>query len=172
MKTVKQLRETSLYPSEITSSVSYFKKLNIDWDVYLPTKGKILQRDFVWTLEQKRELIWSVLLGRYIPHCAVINCLDMNDEHLSRYEIIDGKQRITTLIYFTEDKFTLSIDDIEYLFSELPEDYQTAINRYYFRYYIVDEPFDKKITDDEKIKWFKLINFAGTPQDIEHLNNL
>jgi hypothetical protein len=31
---------------------------------------------------------------------------------------------------------------------------------------------DVPITDDQKIAWFEMINFAGTPQDIEHLNNL
>jgi hypothetical protein len=28
------------------------------------------------------------------------------------------------------------------------------------------------MTDDDKIIWFKFINFAGTEQDRNHLNNL
>lgn len=31
---------------------------------------------------------------------------------------------------------------------------------------------DKKITDQDKINWFKKINFFGTPQEKEHFNLL
>ena len=34
--------------------------ITMDWDVYLPTKNLNLQRPFVWTLNQKRELIYSL----------------------------------------------------------------------------------------------------------------
>jgi hypothetical protein len=34
------------------------------------------------------------------------------------------------------------------------------------------EYHDALISDEWKIAWFEMINFAGTPQDIEHLNNL
>lgn len=172
MKTIKELRNIGLKVEEACSSVKYFKQLNIDWDVFLETRGKNLQRDFVWDLNQKRELIWSVLIGRHIPHMALINTIDKNDEKQDLWLVIDGKQRFSTLFNFTEDKFTLLIDDKEYLFSELPKDYQQAIEHFYFRYYVINEPWENRITDEQKIKWFKFINYAGTPQDIEHLNNL
>jgi hypothetical protein len=76
MKTIKELRNIGLKVEEACSSVKYFKQLNIDWDVFLETRGKNLQRDFVWDLNQKRELIWSVLIGRHIPHMALINTID------------------------------------------------------------------------------------------------
>lgn len=173
MKRINELRgNLDLHPQEISSQIKYFKMLDIDWDVYLPTRGKNLQRDFVWTLEQKRELIWSVLIGRHIPHCAIINSINKENEKEDKYLIIDGKQRLSSIFDFIDDKFTIIIDDVEYLFSELPKDYQTAINYHYFRYYVVNEPWDTRITDDQKIAWFKFINFAGTPQDKEHLNSL
>jgi hypothetical protein len=146
--------------------------LDIDWNVYLPTKGKNLQRDFVWSLDQKRELIWSVLIGRHIPHCAVINMINREDEHKDVYLIIDGKQRLSSIFDFIDDKFTIEIEGQEYLFSGLPTDYQNAINNYSFGYFIVNEPWENRITDDQKIAWFKFINFAGTPQDAEHLKSL
>ncbi len=37
-----------------------------DFEVYLPTKGTNLQRELVWTLEQKKELIKSIILEREI----------------------------------------------------------------------------------------------------------
>lgn len=170
MKPLSEIKYSfDLQPQELTSSIKYFKKLDIDWDVYLPTKKKNLQRGFVWNLNQKRELIWSILIGRHIPHCAIINAINGNSE---KYLIIDGKQRLSTIFDFIDDKFSIIIESEEYLFSQLPNDYQLAINNYYFRYYVVNEPWDNRITDEQKISWFKFINFAGTPQDMEHLNSL
>lgn len=161
-----------LRPQECSGQIKYFKRFDIDWDVYLPTRKRNLQRGFVWNLQQKRELIWSVLLGRHIPHCAFINTINKQDEKKDLYLIIDGKQRLSTIFDFIDNKFTIEIEGCEYLFSELPEDYQQAINYYHFRYYVINEPLDNRITDDQKIVWFKFINFAGTQQDIMHLNSL
>jgi hypothetical protein len=173
MKTLKEIRESfDLYPQECSSIVKYFKGLDIDWDVYLPSIGMNLQRDYVWNVDQKRELIWSILLGRHVPHLAVINTINKEGETKDLYLIIDGKQRLSTIFNFIDNKFTLLIDDREYYFSELPEDYKNGIIYYHFRYYVVNEPWDSRITDEQKIKWFKFINFAGTPQDKDHLNKL
>ena len=173
MKTVRELQKVlDFSPSELSSSIRYFKRLDIDWDVYLPSLGKNLQRDFVWNLEQKRELINSVLVGRHIPHCAIINRINTEDERRDVHEIIDGKQRLSTIFSFLEDGFTIVLEGKEYLFSELPEDYQRAITHFNFRYYVVNEDWDKRLTDQDKISWFKFINFAGTPQDKEHINSL
>ncbi len=167
MKTIKELRESfTLHPEEIGTNLKYFKNLNIDWDVFLPSIGKNLQRGFVWTLEQKRELIWSVFIGRHIPHLAIVNTSS------DVYQIIDGKQRLSTLIDFVNDKFALEIDGAEMLYSQLPVDYQKALDNLYFRYYRLCENFDEVISDEDKIKWFQFINFAGTPQDMEHMLTL
>lgn len=173
MKSIKELRDLiDFYPQEIASSIRYFKNNNIDWDVFLETKQKNLQRGFVWTIEQKRELINSVLIGRHIPHCALINTIDKKDNKKDLYLVIDGKQRLSTMFDFVDNKFTILIDDKEYFFNELPTDYQLAINNFHFRYYIVNEPWENRITDQQKINWFKFINYAGTSQDKEHLISL
>ena len=170
-----QVLVLDLYKSFQLSTVKkikYFRKNNIDWNVYLETRGMNLQRDYCWTLTQKRELINSVLIGRHIPHCAIINTISKSNDREDLFLIIDGKQRLSTMFDFVDDKFTLIIDEKEYLFSELPSDYKLAINGYYFRYYVVNEEWNNRITDEQKITWFKFINYAGTPQDIEHLQRL
>jgi hypothetical protein len=173
MKTIRELRsQLDLHPSPLSSRTKYFKRYDINWNVYLPSKGKNLQRDFVWTLQQKRELINSVLIGRHIPHCAIINSINKENEYKDRYLIIDGKQRLSSLFDFIDDKFTIILEDKEYLFSQLPDDYKTAIECYDFHYYLVNEPWDIRITDDQIIAWFRFLNFAGTPQDEEHLKSL
>lgn len=175
MKTIKELRTLlNFNPQEINSQVKYFaEKANIDFDVFLPSVGMNLQRDFVWDIDQKRELIWSILMNRNIPRMAMMNILIKDSDKLDDvYQIIDGKQRLSTMIDFYHNRFTLLIDDKDYLFRDLPQDYQNIIQSYHFAYYIANEPIDEPFTDQDKIDWFKLINFAGTPQDKEHFEKL
>jgi hypothetical protein len=172
MQTIQELRNTlRLHPQEINSSVYQFADYdangNIDWEVHLPTRGMNLQRDFVWNLDQKREIIWSILKRRHIARMAVLNTKD------DVYQIIDGKQRLSSMIAFINDGFTLLIDGKEYLFSELPKDYQTITSKYMFPYYIVNEGgYEGVVSDQDKIDWFNFINFAGTPQDKAHMEKL
>jgi uncharacterized protein with ParB-like and HNH nuclease domain len=168
MKTIKELRTVlDFYPGEINSQVSFFARdAQIDFDVYLPTLGIDLQRNFVWTLDQKRELIWSMLMRRNIPRMAMINTID------NVHQVIDGKQRLSAILRFFNNEYTLEIDSKEYLFKDLPKDYQTSIGSYFFPYLVVNENYKGEITDRQKIDWFKFINFAGTPQDKAHLEKL
>lgn len=174
MKTIRELRTVlRFHPQEINSSIKFFaENCNIDFDVYLPTKGRNLQRDYVWIIEQKRELIWSVLMNRHIPRMAILNVVAGKEDLKGTYQIIDGKQRLSAMIDFYMGKFDLVIDDKNYYFKELPEDYQRVISGYMFPYYIVNEDFGNTFTDEDKINWFRYINFAGTPQDAEHLHGL
>lgn len=177
MKSLREIRNSyDLNPQEQSTSVKYLKRnstdVEIDWDVYLPSINKNLQRDFIWNIDQKRELIWSILLGRHIPHLAIINSISDKNVLMDKYLIIDGKQRLSTVFKFIDNEFTIIIDNKEYLFSELPDEYKNTIMNYHFRTYMVNEYFDKRITDQDKINWFKFINFSGTPQDKEHLESL
>lgn len=174
MKTIRELRTVlRFHPQEINSSIKFFaENNNIDFDVFLPTKGINLQRDYVWNIEQKRELIWSVLMNRHIPRMAMLNIVSEKTDTKGTYQVIDGKQRLSSMIDFYKGKFDLLIDGKNYFFNDLPEDYQRVISGFMFPYYIVNEDFGNKFTDEDKINWFRYINFAGTPQDAEHLQRL
>jgi uncharacterized protein with ParB-like and HNH nuclease domain len=174
MKTISELRKTLRFnPQEINSQVKYFaENVDIDFDVYLPSKKMNLQREFVWNIDQKRELIWSILMNRNIPRMAMMNVLLTPDNTSGVYQVIDGKQRLSAMIDFYKNKYTLLVDDKEYLFSELPTDYQNVIKGYHFAYYIANEDYGDKFTDQDKIDWFMYINFAGTPQDKAHFDLL
>jgi len=171
MKTIHELRNVlKFYPQEINSQLREFSKLRkqgkIDFDVYLPILKQNLQRGYVWDLLQKREIIWSILMERNIPRMAMIFTIE------DKYQVIDGKQRLSTMLDFYDNKFTLLIDGKEYLFKDLPKDYQTTIGGYFFAYLVVNDDYGMTINDEQKITWFKFINFAGTPQDLEHLEKL
>ena len=174
MKTISELRKTlNFIPHEINSQVKNFaENVKIDFDVYLPTKQMNLQREFVWNIDQKRELIWSILMNRNIPRMAMMNVLPNKSDIDGVYQVIDGKQRLSAMIDFYMNKYTLIVANKEYLFNELPIDYQNVIKGYHFAYYIAHEPYGKPFSDKDKIDWFIYINFAGTPQDKAHFEAL
>lgn len=137
----------------------YWHRFHLDFDVYLPTKGRNLQRGDVWTLEQKESLIESLLVQRYIPPISVI--LSENDQ----YQVIDGKQRLTALIQYLNGEFPFC----GYYYSELPKDYKQRIDyTHILGDRLLEYPHDL-IPDEVKIEWFKWINFAGTPQERDYL---
>lgn len=146
----------------------------VDFDVYLPSKGKNLQRPLVWTLEQKQELILSVLKGINIPSISVIIYQDdIGPKKGPRvYKVIDGKQRLTALLDFAQSKFPIIWDDKEYFIGDLDEWAEKEILYFVPKGNIAYEYPDAMISDDDKISWFEMINFAGTPQDAEHFKFL
>lgn len=145
----------------------------IDWDVYLPSIDKNLQRGFVWTLDQKRELIVSILKGIRIAEITVIHYKDytVTTNRTTTVRVIDGKQRLSSVIAFFKGEFGVIHEGKEYFFDDLSDQAKREILGC-FRYDIAYEYPDTLIPDSEKIAWFEMINFAGTPQDIEHLRNL
>lgn len=171
LKPANELRYTMpLHPTEVGSSIRFLLKNNIDFDVFLPTKGFNLQRELVWNINQKRELILSIFIGRHIPHISYIN--KWGEDNSDIYQIIDGKQRLSTIFEFYNNKFTIYLEGEEWFFKDLPEDYQSGFLRTHLRGYVVNEEKINGISDQLKIDWFSFINFAGTPQDSEHLRKL
>lgn len=147
---------------------------DLDFDVYLKTKNKNLQRDLVWTLEQKRQLIWSILKRMHIPKITVINYKRHLGPNTNRnlLQIIDGKQRVNAFISFIRGDFGIELNGNEYFLNDLDEILKGQIMSYYF---VADEYYeysDDLFTDDEKIYLFELVNFFGTPLDIKHLEDL
>jgi hypothetical protein len=132
-----------------------------DFDVYLPSKKMNLQRPLVWTIDQKRSLIESVIIHRAIPPISVLQLLD------DTYQVIDGKQRLNAFIEYVQGHF----DFCGYKCDDLPKEYMGQINRYFISAYRLVE-YDVPTSDDQKIEWFRWINFAGTPQDLEHMSKL
>jgi uncharacterized protein DUF262 len=176
MKSLKELRTIDLKLSSIDlyfSKVKELERRKLDMDVWLPSRNTNLQRGNVWTIAQKRELIISVFLERYIPPVCIMSLIDGDGVHEQDIiQVIDGKQRLNTFIEFINDKFFIELEDMSYLCSALPDDYKKAVLNYEIKGQTCYEFHEKKITDDDKVNWFKRINFFGTPQDIEHLKTI
>lgn len=144
----------------------------IDMDVYLPSKGCNLQRDLVWDVTQKRGLIESILLERQIPSLRLISLINEKGGQ-DIIQVIDGKQRLSAIIEFLQNKFSIVIDGIEYFYNTLPLDFKNQLDFYHIKGQIYYQHYNRQnqivpIPDEDKIKWFCLINFSGTPQDEKH----
>lgn len=144
---------------------------DFDFDVYLPTKGMNLQRPLVWTGLQREQLILSVFKGIRIPEVSVLKHFTDYEDKKYVYQVIDGKQRLSTLLSYINNEFYVGWGLNEYKFKDLHEYLQISIYNCISANIGFDYP-DKRVSDDDKIKWFELINFAGTPQDLQHLNAL
>lgn len=149
--------------------------IDFDFDVYLPSIGKNLQRPLCWTLEQKRALVLTVLRGRKLNSITVVQVKDISDNFTDskyKFKVIGGKQRLTTLFAFMDNEFTIVVDGVEYRFSELPEDCRRQIETYILTWDVHYHYDDEPIADETLIDIFEDCNFLGTPVEIEHLNNL
>lgn len=119
----------------------------------------------------KRELIYSVFKGLQLPPICVIQLRTKEDKTI--YKIIDGKQRLSTVLSFVKNEFSIIWNNKEYFYKDLDWSIQgELLGHGLFRTNIGYEYADKFISDDDKIKWFEMINFAGTPQDKEHMEKL
>jgi len=81
------------YPSDLTLSV--ISEMWKNKDITIPD----FQRNFVWNIKQASLLIESFLLGLPVPQ--IFFYIDEENKNL----VIDGQQRIMTIIYFFEGYF-------------------------------------------------------------------
>lgn len=85
--------DIATYPSDLTLSVIH--DMWKDKDITIPS----FQRNFVWNIKQSSLLIESFLLGLPVPQ--VFFYIDNENKNL----VIDGQQRIMSVIYFFEGYF-------------------------------------------------------------------
>ena len=72
------------------------------------------QREHVWSLEQKQQLILSIFNGLPINNISLVH----NDKNHT-IEVVDGKQRITAIYGFFNNEFPIVVDEKEYFFKDL-----------------------------------------------------
>lgn len=85
--------DLNIYPSDYT--LSGLAEMWADGEIVIPD----FQRNFVWTLRQSSLLIESFLLGLPVPQ--IFFYVDENERRL----VIDGLQRISSIIFFLEGYF-------------------------------------------------------------------
>ena len=87
--------DITTYPSDLSIQVIFDQYTNDDRDIEIPR----FQRGFVWTIKQSSLLIESILLGLPVPPVFFYVTRD------NRSIVIDGQQRLRSVIYFLEGYF-------------------------------------------------------------------
>lgn len=126
-----------------------------DWGVDFSPE---YQREYVWDLEDKVDLIDSIMknldIGKFV---YVFRGYGAENEF---YEILDGKQRLTAIKEFYEDRFMYKGK----YFSDLSRrDQDTFLDR------IVDVAEVEGVTLKQKMEYFIRLNTKGRVMDKEHL---
>lgn len=106
------------------------------------------QRRRVWSEKAKSYLIDTILRGLPIPPIFIREKIDFNTSKTIR-EVIDGQQRLRTILEFLDDSFTVSkIHNEEFgrkYYSGLPEDVKGEFLRYNIVTNVVLTPEDKDV---------------------------
>lgn len=124
------------------------------------------QRNFVWTSKQKSRLIESILIGIPLPTFYI----DARNE--DKWIIIDGVQRITSILTFMDNRFKLNnMQYLKYLngkkFETLDRKYRRRIEDFQLLCNIVRPNTPSKIA----FNIFQRINTLGTHLEVQEMRN-
>ena len=130
------------------------------------------QRKFVWVNERKSRLIESFIINIPIPP------IFLYEIEYSRYEVMDGQQRVNTILDYYNDEFSLEGLEIwkelnGKKYSELPEDIKAGIDRRYLSAIILLKESSKDIFSEQKMKQFvfERLNTGGLRLENQEIRN-
>lgn len=131
---------------------------DIIWFLDLHTRGRLdltppYQRHSVWTPKERRYFLDTIFNGYPCPPLFLYKTL--SDEGVVTYHVVDGKQRLETIINFTENKISLAAEMAdEDLASKKWKTITTDQRRRFWNYQLavemldsVDNAFVKEIFD-------------------------
>lgn len=130
------------------------------------------QRDYVWGLKEKQMLIDSIYnyldCGKIVIRRRSWDYIEeetkIGNQEVFYMDIVDGKQRISCLMDFIEDKFP---DSQGNYFSDLSDRAQLNFRRSKSLTLLM---LDENCTDKDVIQTFLLVNFSGIQCSQEHLD--
>jgi hypothetical protein len=162
-------REDTVYPAEVKIQRDMFsvRELKTDYEDKMLVLAPEFQREFVWKLKQKSELIESILMGIPLPMIYFF------EGEGGVIQVVDGKQRLTSLFEFIDDKFPLShsLSILPKLrgkkYSQLTPAERTKIARYQFVTQTIIPPTPDKI----KFDIFERVNRKGTVLNNQEMRN-
>ena len=151
------------------------KMEELNWNPYVTDKDgnrQYYQRDFCWTVEDKSNLIESIYRG---VDCGKIVLRKHSFEEVERElkngndgfafnDIVDGKQRLNALLGFVHNEF---MDKNGHWYN----DFSILAKRQFEKKLCFSlAQLDERTTDEDVLKIFMLVNFAGKEMSKEHLN--
>lgn len=124
------------------------------------------QREEVWNLQRKIELVESVLMGLPLP------VFYFNQDKYGRLIVVDGRQRLTALFEYMDDKFSLNklkilpqMDGLK--FSDLTPIMASRIEDYQLQAHVILPPTPDRI----KFDIFDRVNRGGVQLNKQEIRN-
>lgn len=123
------------------------------------------QRDYVWTEKEQQDFLNSILNGVPLGAIAIRKKIVSNGR--THYEIVDGRQRLTTLNLFYTSVIPLKTEDGDLFFKDL-----NFSEQYSFGDKLLPMISLENISDIDAINYYLMVNFSGVPQNEEHKEKL
>ena len=148
--------------SQSTRAISYIIMAMGDGDFILDGS---YQREYVWQQAQQQALMHSLFNDLPIGAISLIEKKVMGTG--AYIEIVDGKQRITTIFAFCNNEFAYhdKITDKAYFLRDLSVPVRTMFKN---NVTFAVNTLQSDMTELQKYEYFYAINFAGMPQSDEH----
>ena len=161
--------EDTLYPVEVKIQRDMYsvRELKTDYQDKMLILAPDFQRESVWSLKQKSELIESILMGIPLPMVYFFE----GDEGV--IQVVDGKQRLTSLFEFLDNKYPLSqsLSILSHLrglkYKDLKPAERTKIARHQFVAQTIIPPTPDKI----KFDIFERVNRKGSTLNNQEMRN-
>lgn len=164
---MKLVQEDELFGSKLEIStnktvISSFWYSYQEGELYLDAA---YQRPYVWTEKEQQLLLDSLFTG--IPLGGISIAINKGDPE--RYlEIVDGKQRLTTIILFLSNKipYTLSTGKKIYF-----DDIDPIAQKSFKQIHLSQHELTSKsgpLTEKQKMVYFYRNNFGGIKQEEDH----
>lgn len=161
--------EVTLYPADVKIQRDMFsvRELKTEYKDKKLVLAPDFQRELVWTLKQKSELIESILMGIPLPMIYFFE----GDEGI--IQVVDGKQRLTSLFEFLDNLYPLSqsLKILPHLrgkkYADLEPAEQTKIARHQFVTQTIIPPTPDKI----KFDIFERVNRKGSMLNNQEMRN-
>jgi hypothetical protein len=149
---------------------SLIKSSNLNPFVFVKGQKQYYQRPLVWNLMDKQLLIESIYNGVDCGKILVRNRgwkeleeLQKEGHELSWKDVVDGKQRLSAIKEFIDGGFCDIEGNYYYDLSDVAQRRLTSHQLFSYSELPEDTP------DNEILKQFLKLNFAGVPQSKEHL---
>ena len=158
-----RLVDTTVALSNINTIIYHHREDEIYFD-------ETYQRDYVWSTIEQQQLLQAIFTQSPIDSIAVV----INERESTKYfEIVDGRQRITTILKFVDNEIPFIVNDKEIFFKDL-----SAIDKKMFGSTRLPSvnlvSFEKNgvVSYKDKINYFYKKNFSGVPQSTDHKNKI
>ncbi len=157
----------TLVASTQDSTINHYRDLAKDNELYFNDE---YQRKYVWQHEQQQNLLNSIFNG--IPLPAIAATLNPNSDPSEYFEVVDGRQRITTLVLFFNNEIAYHTDNKQIFWRDMTKPQQRQFRSVHLPYNELYRTDSKAVTLKDKLEYFLRINFGGTPQSLDHKEKL